>query len=91
MHALLANQTALAMDQENVLGLGLAGLIALVLLAYAVLFIGALISILTSSHSGGMKLAWVVFAFVAPFLGSLLWFLVGRGDSLRRAGATRAV
>ncbi|HEY2059948.1 MAG TPA: PLDc N-terminal domain-containing protein [Amycolatopsis sp.] len=28
-----------------------------------------------------MKLVWVVFAFCAPFLGPLLWFLVGRKQS----------
>lgn len=25
-----------------------------------------------------MKLVWVVFAFCAPFLGPMLWFLVGK-------------
>ncbi|MCX2731467.1 PLD nuclease N-terminal domain-containing protein [Saccharopolyspora sp. NFXS83] len=54
------------------------------LIAYALLFISALISILGSALSGGMKLVWVVVAFMAPFLGSLLWFVIGRGDARRR-------
>lgn len=45
---------------------------------YALLFIAALISIVTSTLDGGMKVVWLVFAFIAPFIGSLLWFLVGR-------------
>ncbi|WP_431878755.1 PLD nuclease N-terminal domain-containing protein [Amycolatopsis sacchari] len=51
------------------------------LLAFVVLFLAALISILRSRLTGGMKLVWVVFAFCAPFLGSLLWFLFGRRDA----------
>ncbi|BCK67415.1 hypothetical protein Srufu_013680 [Streptomyces libani subsp. rufus] len=46
--------------------------------AYVVLFVGALISIVRARMDGGMKLVWLVFAFVAPFLGSLLWLLIGR-------------
>lgn len=89
MHALLANQTVLAANAGyQIAGGAIFAVIGLAFLAYAVLFVGALISILASAHTGGMKLAWVVFAFVAPFLGSLLWFLVGRGDSLRRHATT---
>ncbi|HEY2059886.1 MAG TPA: PLD nuclease N-terminal domain-containing protein [Amycolatopsis sp.] len=52
--------------------------LAAVLLLPVVFFIAALVSILGSGLTGGMKLVWVVFAFCAPFLGPLLWFLVGR-------------
>ncbi len=52
-----------------------------VLLAFVVLFLAALISIVGSRLTGGMKLVWVIFAFCAPFLGSLLWFAVGRRDA----------
>lgn len=52
--------------------------------ASMLLFAAALVSIITAPLSGGMKLVWLVFAFVAPVIGSLLWFLVGRGDSHRR-------
>ncbi|SEO45930.1 PLDc N-terminal domain-containing protein [Amycolatopsis saalfeldensis] len=58
----------------------LAGGIALVavILLPVIFFITALVGILGSGLTGGMKLVWVVFAFCAPFLGPLLWFLVGR-------------
>jgi Phospholipase_D-nuclease N-terminal len=52
--------------------------VGLVGLAYLVFFIGALISILGSRQTGGMKLVWIILAFCAPFLGPLLWFAVGR-------------
>ncbi|VVJ22407.1 Uncharacterised protein [Amycolatopsis camponoti] len=57
------------------------GLTGAVVLAFLGLFLGALISILGSRLTGGMKLVWVVFAFCAPFLGSLLWFVFGRRDA----------
>jgi uncharacterized RDD family membrane protein YckC len=59
-----------------------AGIIALILLP-VVFFLAALISILGSRQSGGMKLVWLVFAFCAPFLGPLLWFVIGRGQAER--------
>lgn len=50
-----------------------------VLVAFPVLlFIGALVSVLGSPLGAGMKFVWVVFAFCAPFLGPMLWFLVGK-------------
>lgn len=85
MQTLLTNHEAGA----NVLAMLLAGLPLLLLLAYVVLFVAALISILFSAHSGGMKLAWLVFAFIAPFIGSALWFLVGRRDANRSAVTAR--
>ncbi|WP_326565361.1 PLD nuclease N-terminal domain-containing protein [Amycolatopsis rhabdoformis] len=62
------------------------GIIALILTPL-VFFLAALISVLGSPLTGGMKLVWVVFAFCAPFLGPLLWFLVGRRSAF--AGAYR--
>jgi hypothetical protein len=50
------------------------------------LFFGALLSIIKSDLTGGMKLVWILFALMAPFLGCLLWFLVGRSNSQSRAG-----
>lgn len=52
---------------------------ALPLVAYAALVLAALITIVTSRHEFGMKIVWTVFVFVAPFVGSVLWFVVGRG------------
>ncbi|MET9264213.1 PLDc N-terminal domain-containing protein [Amycolatopsis sp. NPDC004079] len=54
-----------------------AGMMALV--AFPVLlFLGALVSVLGSPLGGGMKFVWVIFAFCAPFIGPVLWFLVGK-------------
>lgn len=88
MHTIPHPAILASANSSQIAGLGLFAVLGLAMLAYAVLFIGALISIATSAHTGGMKLAWIVFAFVAPFLGSLLWFVVGRGDSLRRHAIT---
>jgi hypothetical protein len=61
-----------------------AGGVGFVALALVVLFIGALVSVLRSGLTGGMKVVWVVFAFCAPFLGPVLWFLVGKKDVVGR-------
>jgi len=50
-------------------GLGLLG---------TIIFIITLVSILRSSHSGAGKLGWIVVAFFLSFIGSILWFLIGR-------------
>ncbi|HET6704318.1 PLD nuclease N-terminal domain-containing protein [Amycolatopsis sp.] len=62
------------------------GVAGAALLAFAVLFLAALIGILRSPLTGTMKLVWVVFAFCAPFLGSVLWFVLGRRDAAVAAG-----
>ncbi|MBK1783744.1 PLDc N-terminal domain-containing protein [Prauserella cavernicola] len=59
-------------------------LILAAVLSFVVLFIAALVSILASPLAMGMKLVWVIFAFCAPFLGSLLWFVIGRGHAYGR-------
>lgn len=56
----------------------------------AVLLVGilelvALISIIVAPQPVGMKLVWVIVVFMAPFLGSLLWFFFGRGYARRSA------
>lgn len=53
---------------------------AMVMLAYLVLIIAALVGIVSARLTGGMKLVWCVLVFLAPFLGSLLWFVVGRNN-----------
>jgi hypothetical protein len=52
-----------------------------VLIAYALLVIGAFFSALFSAATAGMKLVWIVFIVIAPFIGSLLWFLVGKRNA----------
>lgn len=58
--------------------------ITLFLITYAAVFICALISIIASPQGFGMKLVWVVLAFSMPFIGSMLWFFIGRGEARRR-------
>jgi hypothetical protein len=40
----------------------------------------ALISALTSDFPGNEKLLWVLIIIVLPFLGSVLYFLIGRNQ-----------
>ncbi|HET6501976.1 MAG TPA: PLD nuclease N-terminal domain-containing protein [Amycolatopsis sp.] len=68
---------------QHVLGFAGGGAIMLIVLFPLVFFVVALISILGSQQTGGMKVVWIVFAFCAPFLGPLLWFIVGRRASAR--------
>ncbi|MCI2418440.1 PLD nuclease N-terminal domain-containing protein [Saccharopolyspora sp. K220] len=75
--------TVVAPGTESAWGLGVIAVTGLAVLAYVVFFVGALISILGSSQSFGMKVVWIIFAFCAPFLGPLLWFLVGRKQDVR--------
>lgn len=82
MQAQLAHQIALAPTGDIMI----ASVGAAVVLGALALFFGALLSIVRSDLTGGMKLVWVVFALMAPFFGCLLWFLVGRRDAGRRAG-----
>ncbi len=91
MTTFMAQSSTLALDAHQLGGLGFGALIVGVILAFVVLFIGALISILGSELSGGMKIAWVIFAFIAPFLGSLLWFVVGRSDARRRSSTPAVI
>ncbi|UQA92091.1 PLD nuclease N-terminal domain-containing protein [Streptomyces halobius] len=82
MQTQLAHQMALAPTGDIMI----AGAVAAVALGALALFFGALLSIVRSDLTSGMKLVWLVFSLMAPFLGSLLWFLIGRRDSQHRAG-----
>lgn len=68
----------LASVRDNGFNLVGPGVVFLVVLGFALLFIAAFVSVLRSPLPVGRKLVWVVFAFCAPFLGSLLWFLIRR-------------
>jgi len=43
-----------------------------------ILFIVTVVSIVRSNHSGLGKLGWILIAFFLSFIGSILWFLIGR-------------
>jgi hypothetical protein len=75
---------AMSQGEENFWGWVVGSVPIALLLAFVVLFLAALVSILGSPLTGGMKLVWVGFAFCAPFLGSLLWFVFGRRDAYLR-------
>lgn len=53
-------------------------------IAQVILFIAALVSILSSKrYTGGGKFLWVVVVFFAPLLGALGWFIAGRRALIR--------
>jgi membrane protein DedA with SNARE-associated domain len=66
---------------NDTLGVVGAALLVGILLAYALLVLGALISALRSPLTGGMKLVWIIFIFIAPFIGSICWFLIGKRNA----------
>jgi len=73
-----AAATLAVQDPQQIWGPVVAAVLVIAMLAYVIFFLAALVSILGSRQSGGMKLVWIIFAFCAPFLGPVLWFLVGR-------------
>jgi hypothetical protein len=53
-------------------------------IAQLILFIAALVSILSSKrYTGGGKFLWVVVIFFAPLFGALGWFIAGRRAQIR--------
>ena len=44
----------------------------------------ALISALVSDFPGNEKIIWVLLIIFLPFLGSVLYFLIGTGQRIRR-------
>ncbi|RLD23288.1 MAG: hypothetical protein DRI70_09605 [Bacteroidetes bacterium] len=44
----------------------------------------ALLSVLTSQFQGNEKIIWVLIILFLPFLGSLLYFLIGRDKRVNR-------
>ena len=56
----------------------------LFIIVFIVLFpLIALISVLTSEFQGNDKIMWVLIIIFLPFLGSLLYFLIGRNRRIR--------
>ena len=56
------------------------GLIGLVIL---ILDIIAIIGIVQSGLSGGMKLVWILIVLFLPVIGMILWFLIGAKGTAR--------
>lgn len=56
----------------------------IIMLAYVGFAIAAIVSILNSrAYTSGLKALWVLAVLAFPFLGSLVWFLIGRNSSGR--------
>lgn len=63
-------------------GVELAFLGVLISGAYMAFVVLALVSIVRSTnYTAGLKALWFLAVIAFPFLGSLLWFLVGRNSS----------
>lgn len=69
---------------------GLTGWHALIVLAVGVvpfvLWVVALVQIGRSRGPAGAMVAWIVLVTLAPWVGAIVWFAIGR-RSLRAAGA----
>ncbi|GLY47020.1 PLD nuclease N-terminal domain-containing protein [Lentzea sp. NBRC 102530] len=72
--------TSFALSDQNAGWLegGLLVLVALGAVALLVFWIAALFSVLGAPIGCGAKILWLLVVFALPFLGSLLWFVVGR-------------
>ncbi|WP_045075419.1 PLD nuclease N-terminal domain-containing protein [Psychromicrobium lacuslunae] len=84
-------QAVLAAEQANsaeqALGVALVVGLIVVGIALLVLFISALISVLSSRVlTGGGKVLWILVVFAFPFLGPLGWFIWGRKQPSYRSG-----
>lgn len=56
----------------------------MVILFIFLLPIMALISVLMNDFPGNEKIIWVLIIIFLPFLGSLLYFLIGRDNRINR-------
>ena len=60
-------------------GVAAVGLIALAI-AHVLIAVVAVISVVGSRQSLGMKAVWFLLIWSMPLIGSVLWFLVGRRE-----------
>lgn len=67
---------------ETVFGVGFGAIVLIVLVAALALFVAALVSILQSkSYTSAGKAVWILVVLAFPFLGTIVWFVWGRGSS----------
>ena len=58
--------------------------IILIAVVFLLLFpLLALISVLKNQFQGNDKIIWVLLIIFLPFLGALLYFLIGRGKAIK--------
>ncbi len=66
----------------TIFGLGFGVLILILVVAAFALFVAALVSILQSkNYTTAGKAIWVLIVLAFPFLGTIVWFVWGRGSS----------
>jgi len=54
-----------------------------IILCICFLWVIALVDILRSEFQGNDKVVWVIIVIFFPFLGSILYFLIGRSKKIR--------
>jgi len=54
----------------------------LAMVAYFTLIVLALLQVFRSTMPTNTKLLWLIVILIAPFLGPLIWFAVGRNSAL---------
>lgn len=54
----------------------------LAVVAYLTLIVVALMQVFNSTMPTNTKLLWLIVILIAPFIGSLIWFAVGRNSAL---------
>ena len=60
-------------------------IVTLMVILFIILFpLMALISVLMNDFQGNEKIMWVLIIIFLPFLGSLLYFLIGRDKRINR-------
>jgi hypothetical protein len=72
------------MSIAGIAGAGLAILLGVLFIAYIAFVLSALIGVVGSRHTLLTKIVWVLVIFAVPFLGSILWHIVGKKDSLAK-------
>ncbi|MFI9385376.1 PLDc N-terminal domain-containing protein [Kutzneria sp. NPDC052558] len=60
-------------------GVAAVGLIALAI-AHVLIAVVAVLSVIASQQTLGMKVVWFLLIWAMPLIGSVLWFLVGRRE-----------
>lgn len=81
----LATALTLAHDSINLWPGIVSVLLIAVAAAYLIFFLAALIDMLGANIGCGAKILWFLVIFSMPFLGSLLWYVVGRKTVQPRA------
>ncbi|WP_419768866.1 PLDc N-terminal domain-containing protein [Arcobacter sp.] len=67
------------MEVVNIISSMLTFFVPLIIFVY---YIYALIDILKSEFTGNNKLIWLIIYFILPFVGVLLYFLIGRKQKI---------